>query len=295
MTCVHRPSRTQPKRGFTLVELLVVIGIIAVLISILLPTLNKARLSAQNVKCLSNLRQLGQAFHMYASANKQFLPYPTTLMIPNDNTQGFLWFNALDPYLGSNKKGQENRSGVAADRTYKPYKQCPIYETFEGEKDSGNQSNTKEWARTYKMNTHLRHNNPFWYAKITEVRRSAEWVLIGDGVALDMNPFPGNFEAGQFTMEVNDVAQANPAMRHTGKANICFVDGHAATMDLKKIKKPLQSPANKIIVESWESEYVNSAGIPVNPPDRFKTMQQQNLRRNPDMPLIWSELGRLYR
>jgi len=58
-----------------LVELLVVIGIIALLISILLPSLNRARQSAYNVKCLTNLRSLGQAVIMYANDNKDSLPF----------------------------------------------------------------------------------------------------------------------------------------------------------------------------------------------------------------------------
>jgi len=61
-------------KAFTLVELLVVIGIIAVLIAFLLPMLNRARYEAVSVHCMNNLRQIGQAAFMYAGENKGFLP-----------------------------------------------------------------------------------------------------------------------------------------------------------------------------------------------------------------------------
>ena len=63
------------RSAFTLVELLVVIGIIAVLISILLPSLSRARAAANSLACLSNLRVMGQALIMYSDQNNGMLPY----------------------------------------------------------------------------------------------------------------------------------------------------------------------------------------------------------------------------
>src|SRR4051794_27477494 len=68
------PTTRRPARAFTLVELLVVIGIIALLISILMPSLAKARKAANTVKCAANLRSIMQAVHMYASQNKDYFP-----------------------------------------------------------------------------------------------------------------------------------------------------------------------------------------------------------------------------
>jgi prepilin-type N-terminal cleavage/methylation domain-containing protein/prepilin-type processing-associated H-X9-DG protein len=62
------------RAGFTLVELLVVIGVIALLVALLLPALNKARGQAGATKCLSNLRQINLAMAMYANANRDHLP-----------------------------------------------------------------------------------------------------------------------------------------------------------------------------------------------------------------------------
>jgi len=81
------------RQGFTLVELLVVIGIIALLVSILLPALNKAREQAKQVKCLSNLRQLGNALIMYANDNKGHYPFDSSHA--NPFMEDFIWWQTI--------------------------------------------------------------------------------------------------------------------------------------------------------------------------------------------------------
>jgi prepilin-type N-terminal cleavage/methylation domain-containing protein/prepilin-type processing-associated H-X9-DG protein len=98
-------SGPRRRNAFTLIELLVVVGIIAILISLLLPALSRARRAAQTTACLSNLRQIGLGYHMYANNQKGFLPFtvfpswdrPAWYPAPQPIIH---WYEALSPYLG---------------------------------------------------------------------------------------------------------------------------------------------------------------------------------------------------
>lgn len=91
--------RAGVRGGFTLVELLVVIGVIAVLISLLLPTLGKAREAAGRTACLSNLRQVHQSLMMYGQANRDFVPVGFRAGVPT----GMKQFNSM-VYSGTSRR-----------------------------------------------------------------------------------------------------------------------------------------------------------------------------------------------
>jgi len=95
-------SETRPRpTGFTLIELLVVISVIAVLMAILMPSLQKARKSAQAVVCRSNLKQWGQIFHLYAFDHENKLPQ--SIQGGRLSAQDAYWIVATLPYYSEKK------------------------------------------------------------------------------------------------------------------------------------------------------------------------------------------------
>ncbi len=110
--------RRRKELGFTLVELLVVIGIIALLVAILLPTLNRAREAAKQTACLSNIRQLGMAFVMYTGDNNGHYPFSARYDVPRP--EDWIWFQAPGAAIASGSKTIDGKTytygvGVTGD------------------------------------------------------------------------------------------------------------------------------------------------------------------------------------
>jgi len=98
------------RNAFTLVELLVVIGIIALLISILMPSLSRARMSANLVACQSNMKQVATAIHMYANEYKGVLPEMSNgSRAGSQGVYAETWIN-LSKMLGKNIDDENNRA-----------------------------------------------------------------------------------------------------------------------------------------------------------------------------------------
>jgi prepilin-type N-terminal cleavage/methylation domain-containing protein/prepilin-type processing-associated H-X9-DG protein len=138
-------------QAFTLVELLVVIGIIALLISILLPALGKARESANAIKCAANLRSIGQGLAIYVAENKQTFPASYIYVghaivgghqVPTDPVNGYIHWSS---YLY--KKGGTQNNGDSIYRSLNGWDafQCPSLDkgglpannTYDGNLDAG--------------------------------------------------------------------------------------------------------------------------------------------------------------
>jgi prepilin-type N-terminal cleavage/methylation domain-containing protein/prepilin-type processing-associated H-X9-DG protein len=122
------------KKGFTVVELLVVIGIIAVLISLLLPALQKARVAVLNVQCQANLRQIGQAFVMYVANNRgsvilysELIPEPSSADPSSNQAARVSWEFLIQQYTGTPAgRGSKFATDMAKYNRGQKVMRCPI-------------------------------------------------------------------------------------------------------------------------------------------------------------------------
>lgn len=205
--------------AFTLVELIVVIGIIALLVAILLPMLLKAWRASHAVNCASNLQQWAVTTTLFANEHHGEIPrrgqgvQPTNII---NRTQD--WFNALPPMLHL-KQYQELAADNAIARPGgdRSIWVCPQANDFPG---------AYYWS--YGMNMGLSveqaSENNGQPAKVTNVGNTATMVLFTDAPGNYCSVFP-SMTAGGY----------NPVARHNGRVNICFVDGHVAAFDAKYI------------------------------------------------------------
>jgi prepilin-type N-terminal cleavage/methylation domain-containing protein/prepilin-type processing-associated H-X9-DG protein len=220
-------QRKSSRGGFTLVELLVVIGIIAALVAMLLPALQKARLQAQNVKCMSNLRQIGQALAMYLNAEggksiPQDMSY-RTLPAPY-GSDGVDWTEFL---LGQDKTGGE------LVRKYLPNGDIFICPSMNPAKPGKYGMLHSQASDPVLINTSTPGTIPWNFrgTRWSKIRRSADFGLVFDTTANNAQIKFWTGGGSWWPDRYNNQSDSKIYMAHGKYANGLFADWHVESCD----------------------------------------------------------------
>ena len=221
----QHPSQYDRSRGFTLVELLVVLGLIGVLIAILMVALSGARENARATKCASNLKQIGVATSAYAADNEDLLPYEDR----GDEAMGYeCWVDVLqdERYL---EIGEGDQSLLVCPSVISP----------------GTVAGVNAEIESYRMNSKLAETNPANpdyfgpYGRLSRILEPSRTVLYFDGdVGGDNISFKGRWRDGD-----DDVAY-----RHNTSTVLTFADNHVEQIKKKELDE--RSAGNDEII--WQ-------------------------------------------
>ena len=210
-------SRAAPEHSaFTLIELLVTIAIIALLASLLLPALSKAKQTARATKCLGNMRQIGIATLLYTDENNEEFPRSQHSAFTHHQ---LVWGRAIAPQLA--------RSASDWTNLLRGIYFCP------GDR------RTNGWS--YGLNVYFELGpdddyigKPRTWRRTTSVPQPANTILHGEGASLADHIMPHFWTSAS---DASDVASD----RHGGRANYTFADGHSERLRFTETFNPVKS------------------------------------------------------
>jgi prepilin-type N-terminal cleavage/methylation domain-containing protein len=213
-------------KGFTLVELLVVIGIIAVLVGILLPVLGRARESANRVACASNLRQITIASIAYANENKGALP-PPRFDDGNPNYDYLFTYSYTNAWPDAQGNEQGANIGRLVVRKY-----CPTWKIIA----CPSQPDTSQW-RMYQYNIHVKRKAlkiKVWWPKINNFGKVPKTPVkaynIATGTDVPNYPFNPNVKRALASDMINDLGFAFHSTQRGRAWNLAYIDGSVSTV-----------------------------------------------------------------